>query len=271
MKKIVLGKIFNNKQLLVNHNDLQSFYLHLVSSNDIDKNLSLILKKKGLYRIIKSSIFFDRLNDWTVESLPKFYLPFKGDIFGNPKFRRAKLVKSKSKEFSKNKFFVLGPFSKKKRKRKFFSEYIFSKYLKNYEEDHNLFNRFVRILMKKGKLSTYSKSIEKCCQLIWKNHKINPIFFFKHALNNLRPLIELQKPSKGFRNQRLSPNLLSNKKSYKMAIDWIIQGTEQRKERGLGYRLYLELLNACLEKGYGFKKKQELYKACKRNIYSNNN
>ena len=178
MKKIVLGKIFNNKQLLVNHNDLQSFYLHLLSSSQRDKNLSLILKKKGLYRVIKSSIFFNRLSDWTVKSLPKFHSPLKGDIFGNPKFRRENLIKFKSKEFSKNKFFILGPFSKKKRKRKLFSQYLFSKYLKNYEEDHSLFNRFIRILMKKGKLNTYSRSIEKCCQFIWKKHKINPIFFF---------------------------------------------------------------------------------------------
>ena len=104
-----------------------------------------------------------------------------------------------------------------------------------------------------------------------RNIKSIQFFFFKHALSNLRPLVDLEKPKKGFRNTRLSPTLLSNKKSYKMAIDWIIEGSEKRNERGLGYRLYLELLNACLEKGYGFKKKQELYKACKRSIYSKKN
>lgn len=273
-KKIILGSFFKKKRLLLNNKDLKSYYACNFSNKvkPVPFLNSLILKKKGLYRIISSSIIMSKFKEKQKE-LPKIFLPLTRETFNQPKFRISKLQSLKNKDYLYSRSFCLSKYSGKNKKRKVqvLKNLSSSKYLSDLAKNQFIFNKFVRILMKKGKLSISEKSLKVCCDIIWSKHKINPLLFFAYALDNLRPLIELEKKGKNnfSKKQAKTIPVLPNK-GYKIAIDWILQGVSQRKERSLGYKIYLELFDACLEKGYAFKQKQELYKICRRTFYSQN-
>ena len=131
----------------------------------------------------------------------------------------------------------------------------------------NLFDKFINCLMKGGNKSIAEQIFTESCMLIKMNAQKDRNFIYK-AIRNIKPLIELQNQQKGFRNKLIKPIPIKSNRSYKLAIQWIIEGAQKRSEQTMSLRLYLELLNAYQKKGYAIKKKEELQQSCKLSFFS---
>ena len=140
----------------------------------------------------------------------------------------------------------------------------FSEYFKHLTIPNKvLINKILNLLMKRGEKHVSEKILKKTCQLIRISH-LNSTFFLKTALHHVKPLVEVKNLKKGSRHKILKAIPIKSSRSYKLAIDWIIQGALKRTERSMSLRLYLEFLNAFQKKGFAIKKKQDLHNQCKQ-------
>jgi len=170
-KKIVLGSIFKTKRLLLNHKDLESYYTFNFSNKvkPISNLKTMLLKRKGLYRMIHSSIAMIQFKNKEKETkLPKLFLPLTTETFNHPKFRIFKLQNLKNKNYLYSKSFCLSNYSGKNKKKKvqILKDSACTKYLTDLSKKQFIYHKFVRTLMKKGKLSISEKSLKRCCEII---------------------------------------------------------------------------------------------------------
>jgi hypothetical protein len=172
-EKIVLGSIFKTNRLLLNHKDLESYYACKFDFSKKVKPISnlktMLLKRKGLYRMITSSIAMSQFKKKeNNKSLPKLFLPLTKETFNHPKFRIFKLQNLRNKDFLYSKSFCLSEYSGKNKKKKvqILKNSACTKYLSDLAKNQFIFNKFVRILMKKGKLSISEKTLKRCSEII---------------------------------------------------------------------------------------------------------
>lgn len=145
------------------------------------------------------------------------------------------------------------------------------------------FFKFLNKLVKSGKRNIVEKIVYglfkdlKFSDLFYKknNFKINylPIFIFFEAVSICRPLLGVRifKPSAKFKKgikkdkkqiarlTKVIPIIISRKKSYKIAIGWIITAITLRNEISLKNRIVGEFKDIIIEKqSYSLKKKEQL-------------
>lgn len=131
-----------------------------------------------------------------------------------------------------------------------------------------LLDKLINSLMIKGKQSTAQKIVNRCYFLIKTKEKESPLKFIVQSIQNVKPLIELEKKSKkNFSSKKSKPIPIPTRRAIKLAIEWLIEGAKQRPERSLATSLYLELTNAYQRKGYAMKKKEEMHNLCKNTFY----
>lgn len=124
----------------------------------------------------------------------------------------------------------------------------------------NILNLFVNSLSRQGKLNIAKSILSQVFFFIKFRKQISSITFLYQAVCNVRPLIGLKNKSSSTgakRNAKPQVKPLSSRKSYQLAIRWLIEGAKQRSERTMSLRLYYELVDAYDKKGYAIKKKYE--------------
>ena len=82
--------------------------------------------------------------------------------------------------------------------------------------------------------------------------------FLSRALNNIRPVLSVQKFWKG-RKVFYLPKLISREQEIKIALKWLIKSSNNRKEKKLNQRLTNEILDCYKGTGSTLSKKQNLY------------
>lgn len=234
---------------------------------------------KGPHRPTPNSRFFKSLKD-----NEEFHPPLESKLAGPKSMdlleKKVSATSNKSKNliekqkkiahFSENIFpqdlFEKEGYGKNKRTQKFEAHIL--NQLSQKESKLVLLNKLINSLMIKGKQSTAQKIVNHCYFLIKTKEKESPLNFIVQSVQNVKPLIELEKKSKkNFSSKKASPIPVPPRRAIKLAIEWLIEGAKQRPERSLATSLYLEMSNAYQKKGYAIKKKEEMHNLCKSTFY----
>jgi small subunit ribosomal protein S7 len=127
-----------------------------------------------------------------------------------------------------------------------------------------LVSKLINVLMKDGKKSIVEKLVYNSFQIIKKKTKKNPLIILKHAINNIEPSLSLKSIKIAGKSYQI-PFELSLQKQKNLAIKWLVDSVNNRSEKSLTNRLYLEILNAYQQKGNAIKKKDEIHRKAEAN------
>jgi|SRR5579885_1421858 len=122
-----------------------------------------------------------------------------------------------------------------------------------------LVSKTINIFMRKGKKSKVEHIIYETLKTIKIRYKENPVLFFRKAVDNIRPNVELKTIRlSGTRYQ--IPFELNTSKQLNTAIRWLHEAVSQRSEKKIKSRLLMEIADAYEQKGIAYKKKELIHK-----------
>nr|NP_066327.1 ribosomal protein S7 [Malawimonas jakobiformis]AAG13694.1 ribosomal protein S7 [Malawimonas jakobiformis] len=127
-----------------------------------------------------------------------------------------------------------------------------------------IISKLINVLMKKGNKSKIEKIVYKSLELIKKNTKKTPLTIIKKAISNIKPSVELKSIKIAAKSYQI-PFEISLKRQQNLAIRWLVESVNNRSEKELTNRLYLEILNAYQQKGNAFKKKDDIHHKAESN------
>lgn len=127
----------------------------------------------------------------------------------------------------------------------------------NLESNNNIFNKFVKNIMKHGKKSIAVKIMFDTLLKIKEKTNQNPYVILNKALNNVKPTVELKKIVVAGISYRV-PILIKSQRSLSLAIKWIINYSKKRKENDFSSKLAYEIIDASKNNGFAIKYKEEL-------------
>lgn len=129
---------------------------------------------------------------------------------------------------------------------------------------NTLISKTINILMKKGKKSVIERKLFGSLQLIKMKKKQNPLQVMNKASSNIEANIELRSIKiAGVRYY--VPFEINQNRQKGLSIRWLSEAINAQKSTNLTNRFYTELLNAYNQKGYAYKKKDELHKKAEAN------
>jgi small subunit ribosomal protein S7 len=115
-------------------------------------------------------------------------------------------------------------------------------------------------IMKDGKKRKAREIVYKAAVIVEKKNSLPFLTVLEGALANIKPAIEMKSRRMGASKQRV-PKEIDEKRSLKIALRWIVEGTEGEKTPSPMYEKLAEEINSAYNKsGKAFKKKETLYK-----------
>ncbi|MGA1796018.1 MAG: 30S ribosomal protein S7 [bacterium] len=130
--------------------------------------------------------------------------------------------------------------------------------------DDTLVAKFINHLMKDGKKSTAEKIFYSSLDSIQSKTKEDPLQFFKQALTNAKPVLEVKSRRVGGSTYQV-PVEIRPRRRVALAIRWIIGFARQQKGKSMVDALANELLDAANNRGATIKKKEDTHKMAEAN------
>jgi len=141
-----------------------------------------------------------------------------------------------------------------------------AKQLKPDPKFHSLLaSKFVNCLMTSGKKTVAQKVFYSALDII--GEKVNdpaPIEVFHHAVDNVRPAIEVRSRRVGGANYQV-PTQVNSKRQQALAIRWILEACREKKGRPMQQRLAEELLAAFRREGAAMTKRDNVHRMADAN------
>ncbi len=92
----------------------------------------------------------------------------------------------------------------------------------------------------------------------------DPVVVLKEAVENVRPQLEVRSRRVGGANYQV-PVEVPTRRSYTLAVRWLVTHSRQRREKRMGERLAGELLDGYNRTGATMKKKEDLLRMAEAN------
>ncbi len=124
--------------------------------------------------------------------------------------------------------------------------------------------RFINIIMRRGKRSLAESSFYGMLDIIEKRGEEKPLDFFKRAIDNVRPAVEVKSRRVGGASYQV-PIEVSPRRSRALAMRWIITSAKARKGKGMRERLASEIMDAVKGEGASAKKRENVHKMAEAN------
>ena len=129
-----------------------------------------------------------------------------------------------------------------------------------------LVSRFINRVMKDGKKTVAQKLVYSALSEIEKSGK-NPLNFFKTAVNNVMPRMEVRPRRIGGASYQIPVEVRGDRREA-LAIRWIIEAAMKRPNKeyhSFSGKLAVEFLDAAEGKGLAIKKKEDTLRAAEAN------
>ena len=124
---------------------------------------------------------------------------------------------------------------------------------------HYLINKFINIIVKRGKKFKALLIFLNLMTFFKKNNKQKPLKLLIKIITNVKPTLTYTKLRRGSKIIYL-PKLLSNENQIKQGINWIINFSKKNKKNKIfGDNLIKEILLILDNKGEVLKEKQKIY------------
>lgn len=125
-------------------------------------------------------------------------------------------------------------------------------------------SKFMNVLMLDGKKSAAEAIVYGAFDQIEARAKTDPVRIFHHALNNVRPGLEVRSRRVGGATYQV-PVEVRPDRAQALAIRWLIQAARKRSENTMRERLSGELLDAANSRGAAIKKREDTHRMAEAN------
>jgi small subunit ribosomal protein S7 len=125
-------------------------------------------------------------------------------------------------------------------------------------------NRFIRQVMRRGKMSTAVSIVYKTFDLLKERSQKDPLEVFEQALHNVGPQIEVKPRRVGGATYQV-PVEVEPERRDSLAVRWILAASRARSGKSMVERLAGELLDAANNTGTAVKKREEVHKMAEAN------
>ena len=127
-----------------------------------------------------------------------------------------------------------------------------------------LVTQMVNRLMLDGKKSTAEQIMYDAMNLMRERTGNDPAGVLKEAVENVRPALEVRSRRVGGANYQV-PVEVPTRRSYTLAVRWIVTHSRARREHTMAQRLAGELLDGYNRTGVTMKKKEDLLRMAEAN------
>ncbi|OGS37202.1 MAG: 30S ribosomal protein S7 [Elusimicrobia bacterium RIFOXYB2_FULL_49_7] len=130
--------------------------------------------------------------------------------------------------------------------------------------NNELVSLFMNGIMRKGKKSIAEKIFYGAIDEIALKTKQDGIAIFKKALSNAKPTVEVRSRRIGGANYQIPIEVPPGRRTA-LAIRWIMEGANMRKEKSMAQKLAQEFISASNNEGGAIKKKEDTHKMAEAN------
>jgi small subunit ribosomal protein S7 len=128
-----------------------------------------------------------------------------------------------------------------------------------------LISKFVNCLMYDGKKSVATRAVYGALEIVQKQlPNENPLDVFVHAVDNVKPAIEVRSKRVGGATYQV-PTPVSSRRQQALAIRWILEAVRGRKGRPVDRSLADELLAAYRREGIAMTKRENVHRMADAN------
>jgi small subunit ribosomal protein S7 len=127
-----------------------------------------------------------------------------------------------------------------------------------------LVTQMINRLMLDGKKSTAEHIIYGAMNILRERTGNDPASVLKDAVENVRPALEVRSRRVGGANYQV-PVEVPTRRSYTLAVRWLINHSRVRREHSMAERLANELLDGYNRTGVTMKKKEDLLRMAEAN------
>jgi small subunit ribosomal protein S7 len=127
-----------------------------------------------------------------------------------------------------------------------------------------LVTQMVNRLMLDGKKSTAERIMYDAMNILRERTGSDPASVLKEAVENVRPALEVRSRRVGGANYQV-PVEVPTRRSYTLAVRWIVTHSRVRREHTMAERLAGELLDGYNRTGITMKKKEDLLRMAEAN------
>ena len=125
-------------------------------------------------------------------------------------------------------------------------------------------SKFINVIMECGKKAVAEKIVYNALDIINKKGKKDGIEVFNHAMDAVKPLVELKSRRVGGANYQI-PIEVAPTRQVALAMRWLRDAARKRGEKSMDIRLANELMEATEGRGSAMKKRDEVQKMAEAN------
>lgn len=130
--------------------------------------------------------------------------------------------------------------------------------------DDVLVAKFINNVMKRGKKHLARRMLYQALDIIEEKTQKKGIDVFKKALQNARPLLEVRARRVGGATYQV-PTEVRPARSEALAIRWLINYSQERKDKSMAQKLAAEFMAAANNEGAAIKKRDDVHKMAEAN------
>jgi small subunit ribosomal protein S7 len=124
--------------------------------------------------------------------------------------------------------------------------------------------KFINTVMERGKKSTAEEIFYGALDLVANRTKEEGLAVFKHALENVRPAVEVRSRRVGGANYQVPVEVRPVRRT-SLAMRWLVQAARARGERSMEERLAAEIAEAHANRGGAVKKREDTHRMADAN------
>jgi small subunit ribosomal protein S7 len=124
--------------------------------------------------------------------------------------------------------------------------------------------KFINSMMNQGKKSTAERSLYGALDLIAERTKEDPLGFFKRALDNVKPVVEVRSRRVGGATYQVPVEVRPTRR-VSLAMRWLVVHARSRNEKSMAERLAAEIIDAANNRGTAIKKKEDTHRMAEAN------
>ncbi len=127
-----------------------------------------------------------------------------------------------------------------------------------------LVTQMINRMMIDGKKSIAERIMYQAMNILRERTGHDPVSVLKEAVENVRPALEVRSRRVGGANYQV-PVEVPTRRSYTLAVRWLVTHSRMRREHSMAERLAGELLDAYHRTGVTMKKKEDLLRMAEAN------
>jgi len=129
---------------------------------------------------------------------------------------------------------------------------------------NRLVTQMINRIMLDGKKSTAERIVYGAMDIVRERTGSDPVTVLKEGVENVRPALEVKSRRVGGANYQV-PIEVPTRRSYTLAVRWLVTHSRVRREHSMAERLAGELLDAHNRTGVTMKKKEDLLRMAEAN------